>query len=392
MNSPRTLKSWLFSVTLLCAGWGIAVASDRITAPDGPADSPIESPRSLVEVTAGQADSKATVSGGFFRTIAGEPTNGCPPEGQPDPNKNMHALVQSWSFSASAPIGDGPDPTQIATFDGLADAANVGMKLQRVYGSYHAPCLNELTGYFEKIGKGIDKKNEELAKATGEEQKAIERSLTKQGCSIDAHKIKADHSTDTARCVLTREEYLGYLGLFIPPKNWLFIPGFGAKIGSKTFKVLNTETLKDDEARRTPWSLQAYAGFHFSDSLLTVGYRYDSAYKDAPQVALCPPPGTDPLTSCTIGRVNEPIRNETSVPYIEFRRAIIKKDSIAYAYAPIVSYEMKKSILGIQFPVYFVRDDKGSLTGGLSFGWRSDQPGVNVSVIVSTAFSAYPTK
>ena len=348
------------------------VETPGITAPNGLSNSAIETARGLAEVTASQANSKATVRYGFDRALR-----------YTGSVADLHPLTWNGSITASAPLGSGSDPSQLATLDNLADAAQVQLKSQWVFSSYLVP--ENASDLQNMIRSAIEDRNRDLKDTKDKKLLATKvADLKNHGCRVENDQIVQSMSTSTAYCVLPAKEADDYQRLFFPRAQWLFIPGFGGTVGQKSYKYLNATSDSNVTANRTPWSAQAYVGIHFGNSLTTIGYRFDRSFKDANQGSLCPTP-TFTLTTCKTGPLGIPTETDQSVPYIEYRRRI----SSGFAIAPIVNYDLRKSVLGVSIPVYFISDGKGSLTGGMALGWRSDKGGLQLSVIVNTAFSAY---
>jgi hypothetical protein len=372
---------------LLFAGKSVQAAAgnseDAITVPNGLADSAVETPRSLAEIQAAQQNSKATLRAGVDSTPE---YNGAP--------ETRHLLSRSWSVTGSAPLGTGSDPTQVATLDGLADAAQVAAKAQWVYGKDRNATAEEKAPYQNKIKEAIAIKNTDLAARSAADQASELARLKTAGCKVEKNQVVFNPGTNSADCLLSKDDANMYREVLLGKDRTLLIPGFSATVGTKSYKFLDALSDKNMTSNKTPWSAQAFLGYHFFESLITVGYHYDAAYKDADQGTLCPMPA-GPLTTCKTGPLGAPPRKEQSVPFIEYRHRLpdnwtqipILK---SLAFAPIVSYDIRASVLGISVPVYFVPDATGKLTGGLSVGWRSDQGGLQVGVIVSTAFSAFP--
>ena len=362
----------------LCVLARTAVADEgtgqAITAPNGLASSPVETPRSLAEITASQQSSKATIRAGFDGTVASS-----------NSLAKMHLLSWNWSVTGSAPIGTGSDPTQVATLDGLSDAAQLAAKAQWVYGAYLSPTESERKPLKEQIDKAVGLVNEDLLKSTPVDREQKLEKLKKRGCKIDKEKVAVGYSTNMADCLLSKSDANRYRRLFFPEKSMLIIPGLSATAASKNYKYLDVALDKNVSSTRTPWSVQAFLGFHTRDSLVTIGYRYDKSYKDADQGSLCPV-ATGSMTQCKAGPLGPPSNKAQSVPFVEYRHRV----SSNFAVAPIANYDTRKSVLGISLPLYFVPDATGNLSGGIAVGWRNDQGGLQVSVVVSTAFSSFP--
>jgi hypothetical protein len=51
---------------------------------------------------------------------------------------------------------------------------------------------------------------------------------------------------------------------------------------------------------------------------------------------------------------------------------------------PRISRDFKQKVTGVEIPLYFLKDGKGNLNGGISPGWRSDTKAVTVLAFVGS--------
>jgi hypothetical protein len=380
MPRDRPQHRWVWmvaSVNAVACPFVYADPPAAISAPNGVADSAVESPRSLAEITAGQDGSKATIRAGFDQSVSNN-----------RPSRNLHALSWNWSATGSAPLGSGPDPTQIATLDGLADSAQLGLKVQGIFGSYSEPTTQQEADFRSKVAAAAAKMNQQIAgMKTDDEKKSFEQAAKVRGCDFKDDQVIVTNATNVVECILGPKYGKAYHDLFFPPPGLLLIPGIAPTVGTKSFKYLDSTSGASDTTRKTPWGIQAFLGIHFYDSLVTVGYRYQTVYKDAKQKSICPSTtSSGSPTQCSVGPLGTPIRTDQAITDIEFRRAI----STHLAIAPMISYDSRASVLGVNVPIYFIPDKTGVLSGGISVGWRNDQGGIQANVIISTAFSSFP--
>ena len=114
--------------------------------------------------------------------------------------------------------------------------------------------------------------------------------------------------------------------------------------------------------------------------------RYERRYDAGTSARKCQPlPGADAgsgLDSCTDLPFGAPVRSNAFLVSAELRWFFR-----SWAASPIVSYDSKKKVFGVQLPVYLVRNADGQLTGGFRLGWRDDTHDVTASVFVSKPLS-----
>jgi hypothetical protein len=53
----------------------------------------------------------------------------------------------------------------------------------------------------------------------------------------------------------------------------------------------------------------------------------------------------------------------------------------------VVAYDFQKKVLGLQLPIYLVRNSDGQFTGGFRLGWRDDTHVLSASVFISKPLS-----
>ena len=77
------------------------------------------------------------------------------------------------------------------------------------------------------------------------------------------------------------------------------------------------------------------------------------------------PAGT---VACRDVRIGAPGQKKRQIVFIEAHH---HKPGQSFALAPRISYDFETNEIGINIPVYVVRDEKGLFTGGLTIGWQS---------------------
>lgn len=346
-------------------------ASPNLPAGNGPADAPVATKRNYGEVSAGTANSKASLS---FAADYAPAASGFLP------------AFATLSTTVSAPLGTGSTTTQLATLDGLADSTNITLKVIGFWVQTREPTAEEKAHFCGAIRDAA--KNAQNAKRP--DKGDLKRCKSSKGLDSKCG------SGNRVCCSTDNAELLSCMGLmpkseadafsnsfWLSPVTWA--SGFSTTVGTKSYQFLQPTTLGTTKQTLTPWSAQAFVATQWGESLLTGGFKYQVAYRDATSGSLCPSPTTYPV-QCKTGPIGPPSRTESPIPYLEYRRRI----GAGFAIDPSVNYDLKKSVVGINLPVYFVGDGKGKLTGGASVGWRSDQSGTQFGLFVGSAFSLSP--
>ena len=154
------------------------------------------------------------------------------------------------------------------------------------------------------------------------------------------------------------------------------------KVGRRDFHFVDPATLETDEATRTGYSITA-AGGVLLDALGLVGfaYRYEEAFRAGAETQLCLPLGATGALACDPVQIGPPERRQAHVLQVELRRFFAERLGVN----PRISYEVKDAVVGLELPIYFLRDPDRGLNGGVSLGWRSDDDELVLSVFVGEA-------
>lgn len=124
--------------------------------------------------------------------------------------------------------------------------------------------------------------------------------------------------------------------------------------------------------------LRYQQGFYY----LGLSYRYEEGYQSGKEQEICQPFGTDlDALSCAKRVVGAPTESKKQIASVEARR--YSRDG-SFALNPRFSYDFENSVSSVQLPVYFLKDGKGILNGGLTAGWRSDTDDFTLSLFVGT--------
>lgn len=168
---------------------------------------------------------------------------------------------------------------------------------------------------------------------------------------------------------------------------WYFGFSGGVSMTKYTFKV--GPELREDSDTRTDVGATVRAGFFtptFGFVIGSVGYQKTSS-PGANPVSLCVPLEGTSASTCseTVIKAPEPSK-KSAITTVELRRKLTGDVAIN----PKVQWDVEKKVGAVLLPVYFLRDSKGSLIGGLRGSWRSDTDAVVISLFVGGAFALTP--
>jgi hypothetical protein len=134
---------------------------------------------------------------------------------------------------------------------------------------------------------------------------------------------------------------------------------------------------------------QAYVSgsLSFSFGLLTADYlayvhgRYENRVEDGDEATFCTPIEEPGLESCKLVPLGAPKRSGALVVGIGLR--LWGRDA---AIDPQVSWDITEGVVGIDLPVYLIRNASERFTGGVRFAWRSD----DADYVAASVFVAAP--
>ena len=315
-----------------------------------------------------------------------------------------------WSISLSAPIDDLDEQPLTPDLDGLANAIRAKLSYKRIIGK---PTLFTDTAEFGNVD---DPSNfAELARAFMKAKDAICIEAAKLKDLENPESFTGDNCTDdvpdgaTRLFTLSPEEEAGLGGSadgiaaslrkLENQYDCLLWSGvntsecrktitsfeLSATAGTEEFDFLDADTLAKRSRNESVYAVEASLDFIRIPSswVYRIAYRHEDTYSSAPSQTLCMP-ATPPFLSCQTGAVGEPINKETDILTVEARRSFAK-----LGIAPKVAYDIDEEVLGVDLPVYFVRNDKGVLTGGVNFGWRDDEKDLVISAFFGRTFKLF---
>lgn len=320
-----------------------------------------------VSIEAGQANNKATLN--LSRKIGN----------------------QSLTGTLSTPLDKSSQSAALASLEGLAADFDASISYtgfffptkgaaQDVFAKQHALCKeygaaeNECDnigieraialdcGFPASLGKVEESKVQEVIK----EFATSHQVTSKQESCLDSRRGRAEERFNAASLGLVNSV------------------AFTGDIGRKTANFFQTDGAKGSQSN-LPYAVSAAYGLIGNTSRYSLRGRYETRYDDGKTVSRCQPvSGADSesgLTSCTQLPFGAPTRSRAFLLTGEGRWFFLK-----FATSLIAAYDFKKDILGLQLPIYLVRNSDGQLTGGFRLGWRNDTH-LTASVFISKPLS-----
>jgi len=270
--------------------------------------------------------------------------------------------IQTGDFTltagASTPIGSSTDSATLADLDGLR---------------------NKTTGSGTLLWShwAVGDVSAALTDACSRYAAAIGRDVTTINCDILALKrTERPEARAALDAILNR----------VRPGAVVFATARG-RIAPESFHYVTT-ALDERSEHRTSWSAGGSAGALLANGLLvTFTYTRQVAYEANGSVQICEPFGAAGALSCDNRVVGPPVSaGRSHLASFELRRFF--SDSLAIS--PRVTYDVTRSVTGVQLPIYFLRSADG-LTGGVTLGWRSDSNAFVVSATVGAVLGLITT-
>ena len=262
-------------------------------------------------------------------------------------------------IKVTGPIGEKDSEAQLATLEGLANQATVSYK------------LGILTPLPERLIANVIARggNDELLKMLNRAHRLDDPNAK------DLDEISTNDLSEGARRIFLRD-----LGLGTGIKLLSLEASYAAP---KDFKYV-TSALEEKQERHDGYSvalsggvLPLRRGFYF----LGLTYRHEASYQDRSKQQICKPLGTGGALQCSNLVIGAPSKQEKNLGQVEMRKYFREG---TFAINPRYSYDFDSEVSGAELPFYFLRDEKGTLNGGISVGWRSDTKEYVVSAFVGS--------
>jgi hypothetical protein len=179
----------------------------------------------------------------------------------------------------------------------------------------------------------------------------------------------------------TRRAFLNFLNL----AHGIFVLALEGTYGApKTFDFLSGATFANEKEHHSASSIAVSAGWlPLQVGFFFVGltFRYEQSYMSTVMRDICQPLGTQGTSQCQNLPIGPPQKMISNIAQLEVRQYFAGGQ---LAINPRISRDFKQKVTGIEIPVYFLKDGKGNLNGGISPGWRSDTRSVTVMAFVGS--------
>lgn len=157
-----------------------------------------------------------------------------------------------------------------------------------------------------------------------------------------------------------------------------FISGLKSTVGWKELQYKPDTSLAEISSTETSWSVTAYGNYLFNVNkhywVVGGGTELQEAYKVGESGKL-----EQQTRKLLFAQLTWADPELVSIPGLN--------GTIPLGIAPKVTYDVEENSLGLVLPVYLVRDKKGDLSGGVSFGWQSETDEMVVSVFMGKSFT-----
>jgi hypothetical protein len=274
-----------------------------------------------------------------------------------------------WSLTVSTPLNKNGDDTDVANLDGLVNASSIEL----TYSHFRVPGrLNPTTN-----AKGMAKVEAVCARVHAAMKEQGIQPSSDQGCDsneIDRFGSSADkHDFESAFWDINNTNR--------------FIWGANAKLGYQNFEFIDAlETVKHKH-KETPWAVGGFIAYN-PDSwhmIFTLSMQYQDTFKDSTNSTVCPLlDGSGARLICLSGPIGRPKETKKKLISLEARR------EFQFAGLGITTtYDFEEKILGIELPIYFVKDKEGKFNAGIKGGWRDDNHDFTASIFIGTAFELF---
>ena len=284
----------------------------------------------------------------------------------------------NWSLLLSSPVstgsaadgGSSATNTGIATLDGLANGFAAKLKFSE----------------FQFIGV-----NDGNAATAAMVQTAMNKCV---GTAVPIPPSVQKACSDLAPGVLIGkydpDDLPAYLEEHFSSSHGLTAYSYGvqAAVGHNSFTYYLPTNLKVSESD-VPRSIGGYLGLIPSlfrtPTLIDFAVNYQQAYTAMPSKTQCKTSAS--ATNCVTGSIGAPTRTDKLLLSIDGNTEFRVLTHLI-GVSPQITYDIRSSQRGVDFPLYFVADTKGNLVGGISTGWTNTQH-FTIGVFVGAPFAFF---
>lgn len=288
----------------------------------------------------------------------------------------VEATTTAWSITGSAPVAKSGD-TAPATLDSFVDSSVLKLRVTRL----HLTMRNLLTdpAYVSLRDAAV-----EACAVRAADQAA------RDACRI------SDIDEGFIRAHLTQAQVDRYVEL-VPGYEFAWGYGLEGTVGYRKFKYIDVAAFAEASSEEVPWGVRAFGTFiPRPNRALVASIAYQQGYEEQAATVLCPVTTVGSTFTCLSGPNGLPKSTEKVLLAVEGRALVDLRTTDwqngfidHFGVAPQVTYDANNDDFGIDFPIYLAADDKGSLLGGLRFGYKTSEEGFNAGVFIGSAFDLF---
>jgi hypothetical protein len=307
-----------------------------------------------------------------------------------DDNKTVSAKLSNasgnriWGITATSPFDKDNPGAILGNLDGMAKKNKLSFFYTKIIDHSDSDVWN--------LDYDSDRKNEICTNYWSENPAARQTAVAKY--------LKAGGSlpiADPEICLIANIEddpklVTEFLNLLLDPSKIRYAAfGIEGSIAPKSYTYFNQDTLdKKINSSETDYSLSVFYRQTFGaipNKSWTFGARYENNFNESGVQNICSllaVGGTDQV--CSDKRIGAPTETEKTVLFLDYgRRFMSNKGAMRLK----VSRDLDNDITGVELPVWYVRDDKGALSGGVQFDWNDMEDDLGISVFIATPFELF---
>ena len=281
------------------------------------------------------------------------------------------------SIVGSTPLAQGDTFENVASLDQLASATTVKLKYTWASSESHAVADRTSPVFLQKCYAL-------LAEAKGNTNKAC--TVARVQSALDAMKKTPGQDQASVNDITKGIADLQSMQKPMLDHMWLF--GLSGQVGYDVHKFYDVTTLKAGSNTKIPFDVGLSAAYVFAGGRSSLNFTadYQDGFKDAGSAKTECLTTTAPVTSCVNGFIGPPTRKERELLGVDLR-FIGNAFGVPIGVDPGVTYDARSHSEAIQFPIYFITDTSGGLTGGIRYDWTSEKHISVIGIFASAAFS-----
>lgn len=167
-----------------------------------------------------------------------------------------------------------------------------------------------------------------------------------------------------------------------------------AALGFDEYSYYPAPLLAKTTDEEVSWSLGGgLTYFPFERGVVSVDLDYERSYEAGTAQTTCPVPAAGATTvACVPGPLQPPELGDRLIfaPELRYLHPIQGNHLVrALAFAPRIEFDLLSSDVAFDLPIYFAADAKSGLTGGVRFGYTTEDDDFKFGVFVGKAFSLF---